>query len=519
MEERRSMEENAEELSQANDLIPAALEKSKEPKNFILKWKTISSMIELLPDCLSELSTHPSLPKLPVYRHLLNSVSQTLTQIIHLAENVDLGKLHTQSQLHSLSTLLDMNIKDCKLLARTAVLGDFSAWEILVRLQIGQTEAKINALEALLEAAMVNENRISSVLCRSHARSLVDLLNSSVPKVKEKATMVICLLAGSRSCAEMLLTEGVILPLIRLSRNNKKAVVSLYRLSLLPEAARSIVSLGGGAVLMEICREEEEVVSLVAAAGALKNLSAITELQSQLRREGILTVILCLLESSRPSECRDYAAECLKNLTAGELGSTAGAAAALPKLLSFIDETAAPPAVAAVGNLVAILSPVELISTELLPKLARILRRGSPAAQQLAAAALQKACSKSRVVKRLAGESGCISLLVNLMSSENEEDLKTWSTSAMASLLLHLPNARTAKKDPRVVPTLVSLLSTTAKEQAVSCLLALSASRNSTKLMISHGAIEKLSAMAAAPNSQKLLSRLRQVVNARRIKT
>ncbi|OEL33711.1 hypothetical protein BAE44_0005269 [Dichanthelium oligosanthes] len=76
------------------------------------------------------------------------------------------------------------------------------------------------------------------------------------------------------------------------------------------------------------------------------------------------------------------------------------------------------------------------------------------------------------------------------------------------------PNARDIKKDEKSVPNLVQLLDpspqNTAKKYAISCLLALSASKRCRKLMVSHGAIgylKKLSEKDVA-GAKKLLEKL-----------
>lgn len=539
-------------LSQARELVPTALQRAREARGFGGRWRAIASMIERLPACLSDLSSHPCFAKIALCREQLQSVCATLGEVIELAGRHGgadddpprvVGKLQMQSDLDSLSGKLELNLRDCKLLVKTGVLGEFTlvpapelgtpaepdVRELLARLHIGRVEAKYRAVEGLLEATTADEKRVSAVLSRSNAAALVQLLSAAAPPlIREKTAAVICLLAESGSSGELLVSEGVIPPLIRMAESGgggricrEKAVISLQRLSGSPAAARSIVGHGGAVPLMEICGMAGDSVSqAVAAAGALKNLSAVAELRHELARGGLTGVMLDLLRRSTVPHAKEYAAECLRHLTAGNdaLRRAVAAEGGVASLLAFLDAPS-PPEPAAVGalrNLVGVVSPGDLISLGLLPRLAHALRVGSPAAQQAAAAALCDVSSSSPEMKRFAGEAGCISLLVPMLGSKTGEAREA-AAQAMASLMAHLPNARGVKKDPRSVPSLVRLLDpappNTAAKHAVACLLALSsASKGSRKAMASQGAIgylKKLSEMDV-PGSKRLLHRLQR---------
>nr|CAD1835450.1 unnamed protein product [Ananas comosus var. bracteatus] len=313
-------------LLRARQLVPAAVESARAAPGFPGRWKAIISKVERVPACLSDLSSHPCFSKNALCRELLQSVAATLAETVDLAgrcrrrgaDPAALGKLQMQSDLDAVSGKLDLNLRDCALLVKTGVLlGDASAAaqqpqpqqppphqsvrELLARLQIGHAEAKHRAVDGLLDVMREDEKSVLSVLGRSNAAALIQLLTATAPKVREKAAAVVCLLAESGSCENLLVSEG--------------AVLSLQRLSMSADTARSIVGHGGVRPLIEICQTGDSI-SQSAAAGALKNLSAVPEVRQALAEEGIIRVMINLLDCGIVLGSKEYAAECLQNLTA-----------------------------------------------------------------------------------------------------------------------------------------------------------------------------------------------------------
>lgn len=534
-------------LVRARQLVPAAIERAHTTTGFPGRWKSIISKLEHVPACLSDLSSHPCFSKNALCREILQSVACTLSEAIDLAErcgspdSVQLGKLQMQSDLDSLAGKLDLNLRDCVLLVKTGVLSDatvpvvpapapapscvpiptqqLNVREMLARLQIGHAEAKHRAVDSLLEVIREDEKSVFSVLGRSNISALIQLLTATAPKVREKAATVICLLAESGSCETLLVSEGVLPPLIRLAESGslvgrEKAVITLQRLSMSADTARSIVGHGGVRPLIEICQTGDSI-SQSAAAGTLKNLSAVPEVRQTLAEEGIVSVMINLLDCGIVLGSKEYAAECLQNLTAtnDNLRRTVVSEGGLRSLLTYLDgPLPQESAVGALRNLVNSVSVDSLLSLGLLPRLMHVLKDGSLGAQQAAASAICRV-SSSAEMKKLVGEFGCIPLLIKLLEAKSTSAREV-AAQAIATLMSCPQNAREIKKDEKSVPNLVQLLDpsplNTAKKYAIACLLMLSSSKKSKKLMISHGAIgylKKLSEMDVA-GSKKLLERL-----------
>ncbi|KAF8413098.1 hypothetical protein HHK36_001074 [Tetracentron sinense] len=524
------------------ELVPLALQKAREAKGFPGRWKMIISKLEQIPFRLSDLSSHPCFSKNTLCKEQLQAVMKTLGEAIELAElcveEKYGGKLQMQSDLDALSTKLDLNLRDCGLLIKTGVLGEATlplamAWslaepedgarwnirELLARLQIGHLEAKHRALDCLVEVMEVDKKNVLAVLGRSNVSSLVQLLTATSPQIREKTVSVICSLAESGFCENWLVSEGVLPPLIRLvesgsSAGKEKAAISLQKLSMSAEIARSIVGHGGVHPLIEICQTGDSV-SQAAAAGTLKNLSAVPEVRQTLAEDGIIRVMINLLNCGILLGSKEYAAECLQNLTASNdnLRKSVISEGGFRSLLIYLDgPLPQESAVAALRNLVGSVAMEVLVSLGVLPSLVHVLKAGSLGAQQAAAAAICRVCSSTEM-KKLVGEAGVIPLLVKMLEAKTNSAREV-SAQAISSLVMILQNCRIVKREEKSVPNLVQLLDpnpqNTAKKYAVSCLGSLSSSKKCKKLMISYGAIgylKKLSEMDI-PGAKKLLERL-----------
>ncbi|KAL4562725.1 hypothetical protein LXL04_026755 [Taraxacum kok-saghyz] len=528
-------------LSRAKDLVPVALQKAREVKEFPGRWKMIISRLEQIPSRLSDLSSHPCFSKNTLCNEQLESISKTLNESIELAETCSKGKfdgkLQMQSDLDSLSGKLDLNLRDCGLLIKTGVLGEVTMGsdlegtshrstennirELLARLQIGHLEAKHKALDTLVDVMKEDEKTVLSFVGRTNIGALVQLLTATSPRIREKTVTLICSLAESGGCESWLVSEGVLPPLIRLlesgsSIGREKSVIALQRLSMSEETARAIAGHGGVPPLIDICGNGNgDSVSQASAACTLKNLSVIPELRQTLAEEGIIKVMISVLDTGILLGSKEYAAECLRNLTSSndDLKRSVIAEGGVRSLLTYLDgPLPQEPAVAALRNLVGLVPMETLIYLGLLPRLVHVLKSGSLGAQKAATSSICRICNTVEV-KRLVGESGCVPLLINLLEAKSNE-VREVASQALASLMTVQFNRREVKKDEKSVPNLVQLLESspqnTAKKYAVFCLGLLSSSKRCRKLMVSYGAIGYLKKLSEfeIPVCGKLLEKL-----------
>ncbi|KAG2326289.1 hypothetical protein Bca52824_009017 [Brassica carinata] len=520
-------------LQQALELVPTALSKARTAKGFTTRWRVIISRLEKIPTCLSDLSSHPCFSKNTLCREQLQAVLQTLNEAVELVcvqEKQEEGKLKMQSDLDSLSSKLDLTLKDCGLLMKTGVLSEvtppqqplqdsgetFGVRELLARLQIGHLESKRKALEQLVEVMKDDERAVITALNRTNVASLVHLLTSS-PSARENAASVICSLAESGGCESWIVSENALPPLIRLLESGspsakEKAVISLQRLSFSSETSRAIVGHGGVSPLIEICKTGDSV-SQAASACTLKNISSVPEVRHNLAEEGIVKAMINILNHGILLGAKEYAAECLQNLTSSNeaLRRSVVSENGVQTLLAYLDSPLPQePGVAAVRNLVSSV-PIETY-VNIVPSLVHVLKAGSVGAQQAAASTICR-MSTSNETKRMIGESGCIPLLVRMLEAKGG-GAREVAAQAIASLVTVPRNCREVKRDEKSVTSLVMLLepspSNSAKKYAVSCLAAMCSSRKCRKLMVAHGAVGYLKKLAEmeVPGSKKLLERI-----------
>ncbi|KAG4115485.1 hypothetical protein ERO13_D12G107350v2 [Gossypium hirsutum] len=491
----RSAEES---LSYARELVPMALVKAREVKGFLSRWKMINGLC----------------------KEQLQAVSMTIKEAIELADlrlkEKYAGKLKMQSDLDALLGKLDLNLRDVRLLIKTGVLGEATLpeletagrcriKELFARLQIGHLEEKHKAVDTFVEVMKEDEKSVLSVIGQSNVAALT--------------VTIICSIAESGSCKSWLVSEGFLPPLIRLVESGstvgkEKATISLQRLSMNEETTRAIVGHGGVRPLIEICQIGDSVLQ-TAAASTLKNISAVPEVRQILAEEGIIKVMINLLDCGILLGSKEHAAECLQNLTASNenLRRSVISENGIRSLLVYLDgPLPQEPAVAALRNLVSLVSTDVLMSHDFLPRLVYVLKSGSLGAQQAAASTICRVCTSSEM-KKLVGESGCITLLVRMLEAKSNSAREV-AAQALSSLVTVSHNCREFKKDDETVPNLVQLLDpspqNTAKKYAVSCVSSLSSSKKCKKLMISYGSIgylKKLSEMET-PGAKKLLERL-----------
>ncbi|KAK3120538.1 hypothetical protein QOZ80_9AG0689590 [Eleusine coracana subsp. coracana] len=493
-----AQEETTEEMvARIGGMVPVALDAVRAATGFPGQWKAIMVNLEKLWVCLPILSSH--LGQLESYnnalcREVLQSVADMLATVTDITGRcqppLTAGKLQLRSSIDAVAVKLDVNLRDCELLAKIGELySDASSspplddtstcvqelQRLLAWLQMSHTEAKNLALDGLLQALHQDEKSVVSILDDANVSAMVQLLTASWPMVvREKAATMVCHVAGS-CCKDLLVSQGALVPLIRLAGSSsvvgrRKAAVALHHLSSTSYNAVWVIMSHGVRPLVEMCRQKRgDSVCQLAAAGTLRNISA--ERDFQQADHGIVRVMVSLLgrDDAMP-ESKEHAAQCLQNLTAGYNGDELPRAVllegALRALLLYIGDNNNPheAAVNAIRNL------VRVISTS-----------GMPAGD-------------TTTMKRLAGKDGSVPLLVQTMLEHNSDTAREVAVQALAGLATYPPNARDMNKDDKCVAGLVRLLdpnryNNATNKYAIQCLLSLaSTTKRCRKLMVSHGA-------------------------------
>ncbi|GJN04920.1 hypothetical protein PR202_ga22504 [Eleusine coracana subsp. coracana] len=468
-------------VARVGGMVPAALDAVRAAGGFPGLWKAIAHNLEKLRACLHNPSFHQACQletkNKAVCRELLQSVADMLAWATDIAGRcrgpLTAGKMQMRSSIDEVAVKLDISLRDCELLLKIGELYDEGPLDgtstcvelqrLLAWLEMSHTEAKILALDGLLEALNKDEKRVVSMFGRDNVSAVVQLLTASWPEVvRDKAATVVChvVITGSSNAWQLLESEVAIPPLIRLAKSgSQKAVVTLHHLSSTSfNTAWVIVSHGGIGPLIDMCnccvKTGGDSVTQSAAAGTLKNISAAPHVRQLLADHGTVGAMVGLLHCSDAlPESKEHAAECLINFTSSAnddcLRRAVVSEGGLYALLLYLGDTNWHEAgVRAIRNLVGVISTTSGDTT--------------------------------RMMKRLGGEQRCVPLLVRTMrevESGVSNSAREVAVQMLASLATYPPNAMKMGKDLACVAGLVHLLDpdryNTRYKHAIQCLLSL----------------------------------------------
>ncbi|XP_074317158.1 uncharacterized protein LOC141653333 [Silene latifolia] len=482
--------------------------------HFKSKWSLISSKLDSLHSLLLTLILSPTqTPTLTTT--ILTSLSTTLTSAVstaldcsHPTSTPPRGKLLTQSEVDSLSSLLDQFLHDLSLLSNAP-----PAANLITRLQIGSPESKNSAIDELTQLLNSDDKNVVVAVSQGLIPVLIKILDSTTSfEIREKVVSAIARVSGVESSKNALNAEGLGLTLlnqlIRVIESGtgyakEKACVVLKELSLFKENARAIGSCGGISSLLEIC-DGGTPSSQGVAAGVLRNLAKFEEIKENFVEEGAVSVLLALSRSGT-AVARENAMGCLANLAWDDdtLKVVVVREGGVESLKSYWDTTSVEkglePAVELLRNLASYRPIGEVLITQgFQTRFPALLNCGVMSVRVAAADGVYELgfCSKAR---REMGECGCLQPLVRMLDGKAMEERES-ASKALSRLLLCHCNRKAFRKEERGVVGLVQLLDPLAnknldKKWPVAALATLVQSKKCRKLIVGAGAcvyLEKL---------------------------
>ncbi|XP_010250571.1 PREDICTED: vacuolar protein 8 [Nelumbo nucifera] len=513
-------------LHLSTQLISSLMQEIPHIQIFRGKWSIIRNKLENLPTQLKDLSDFPNFYSNPLSLDLVQSVSQTLTDTLALANKCRIsaltdGKLRTQSDLDSVAAKLDQHTRDCELLIRSGVLQDTNAGpgcattttskrevvrvearNLITRLQIGNAEAKNAAMDSLLGLLQEDDKNVLIAVAQGAVPVLVRLLDSSSLEIKEKSVAAISRISVVDSSKHVLIAEGVLLlnHLIRVLESGsgfakEKACITLQALSFSKENARAIGSRGGISSLLEICQAGTPG-SQAFAAGVLRNLATFAEIRQNFIEETAVPVLIAL-STSGTAIAQENSIGCLCNLASEDdnLKLLVAREGGIGCLKNFWDSAQTARSLeVAVGLLrnLASCRPIAdvLVSNWFISRLVGVLSCGVSVVRTTAARAVFVLGYNTKARKDM-GESGCIPPLVRMLDAKAVEEREA-AAMALSSLLLHTGNRRVFRKDERGITSTVQLLDPLIqnldKKYPISVLASIVQSRKCRKQMVAVGA-------------------------------
>ncbi|XP_068666145.1 U-box domain-containing protein 4-like isoform X2 [Aristolochia californica] len=485
-----------------NQFYSSLISEISNVQTFKGKWSLIKSKLQQLPALLSDLSDFPSLSSNPLSADLLKALSQTLSDALSLAilcesPNPPIGKLHTQSNLDSITTQLDQHIRDADVLIKSGVLRE-------THLCPGPPRES-ERIEA--------RNLITRLQIEGAVPVIVKLLDSSCVEIKEKAVSAIARVSVLESSKHVLVAEGILLlnHLLRVIESGtgpakEKACIALQALSFSKDNAHAIGCRSGISSLLEICIAGTPGSQAV-AAGILRNLAGFPDIIPNFVEENAVPVLIGLAASGTQM-AQENAIGCLSNLVSEEdesLKMMVVREDCIECLKNFWDGASwtrnHEVAVALLRNLVSGKSIVELLITAgFIPRLVRVLNCGISTVRTTAARAVYEMAFTMKTRKKM-GEAGCIPPLVRMFEAKVVEE-KEAAVKAVSLLLSYIGNRKIFRKQEKGIETVVQLLDPSIqnldKKHVMAILLSVSYCKKCKKRIVASGAcryLEKLAEM------------------------
>eukprot|EP00250_Pteridium_aquilinum_P018010 c23894_g1_i1 orf=525-2216(-) len=530
-------------LHQVQEMVTLAMSDATTVKVFGSRWGAIRRKLEQFPSQMSKLEEMSCLVNNALCNELLQNIAKSLVETRDLAERCIEeafgGKLQMQSSLDALALKLGLHVQECELLVKSGVVRECGAprtssggagkesvkWsvrDLLARIQIGSVESKLKAMEALVQLMDEDDKNVLVVAGQEGGISiLVNLLDTCVNALREKAACAVYRLAQIDSCEHLLVTEGVLVSLVRIlesgtSYSKEKAASALRNLTGTSENAISVLAHGGASALLEICQTGTPAAQ-AAAVGTVRNLASISELQLSVAEEGAIPVLVGLVNSGTPLS-QEYACDALQSLASSDehIRQAIIREGAIQALILYYDSTPSPKgkevAMGALSNLAASETNVEeLLTAGFLSRLVTALRSGLLTEQQLAASAV---CHLARSVdlRKLLGSAGCIPPLVRMLEGKTSIS-QNLAAHAIFNLISVDSNRRAFCREERSIAKMVQLLDpstpSVAKKYPIMALLCVSGKKKCRKQMVATGACIHLAKLVEIETSaRKLLERL-----------
>ncbi|XP_023729290.1 uncharacterized protein LOC111876965 [Lactuca sativa] len=315
------------------DQISSLITLSHSIRVFASRWNLIRNKLnEILPILAALPPELQDSVDNPTLSGVIQAVEETTEFTTNLAQKcIDLsysGKLLMQSDLDIICVKFNNHIKSLSELSptnglspingdyalvvsrpeRTASKDDikFYVKDLLSRFRIGSNEIKKRALICFNEVIHEDERFVKIAMdVEGFAFVLVELLVSKESRIQEEALKTLDILCGFDSYKCVLVSFGVIAPLIRVlesgtNLSRKLSTSCLMKCTSESDNAWSVSAHGGVTSLLKISGSEYEndgeLVSL--ACGVLKNLVGVSEIKRFMVEEGAIPMFINLVNST-----------------------------------------------------------------------------------------------------------------------------------------------------------------------------------------------------------------------------
>lgn len=540
------------ELSQ---LLNSLISSSYSVRRFPGKWQLIRDKLEQLTSGLCATADVNNFGDNPALSLSLQSLVSTLNNIQVLIdrcsdESCSVGKLLLRSDLDLISSKLDVHIKHLTEICGSGVLIHsqaivpvrptagatlddmrFYLKDLFLRLRVGDSDIKAQTLVTLHEVLCEDEKYIKIVVLEKadFVSLLINFLEFGDLIIQEEAAGAISLVAEFRSYRGVLVTGGVIAPLLRVlevgSKVGKgKAAQALSNLTENSDNAWSISAHGGVTVLLKICSNVGSSSDLISSAcGVLRNLSRVEEIKRFMIEEGIVSILVKLL-GLKEEECQTRAIRflyemALEDVSFKQIVINAGV---LESLVHLLD----PDSPYSLKSREVALSAIEffyfssttsmniLMATAFLDWVLFFLRNGEISIQESAVKAVTHLCKISEEYKKSMGKAGFMPELVRSLEAKSSLVRET-AAEALCSLISIQSNRKAFIQDDHNVNQVMRLLDPNEEKSAttkcfLSILMSLTDSNSGRRKIMASGYICRLEKLADSGivDAKKIIKKL-----------
>ncbi|PIN18571.1 hypothetical protein CDL12_08760 [Handroanthus impetiginosus] len=359
---------------------------------------------------------------------------------------------------------------------------------------------------------------------------LVKFLDFKDCEIQEEAAKAVCLIAGFECCKSLLMTAGVIAPLIRVlesgSESRKEfAARCLMKVTENSENVWSVSAHGGVTFLLKICCNngdyDSELVSL--ACGVLKNLVGVEEIKRFVVEEGAISVLVNLARS-KDEVIKISSLDLLQTMAYGDESTRAmiiqeGGMRVLVRILDPKSSFSTKTREMAFRGIVNICCLSEntlnlLINYGFMDHLIYFLRYGDIPVQEFALKGTFWLSGTSEEAKKVMGEAGFMAVLIKFLDSKSFE-VREMATETLYSMILVHRNRRRFVQNDKNVGMLLQMLdpgevNSCNKKLLLSILMSLTRSNSARKKITNSGYLKNIEKLAEAEvsDAKKIVRKL-----------
>lgn len=544
-------------LQQAIEFISPLISHSHSVKVFLVKWHSIRNKLEEILSNLTVIDQNSDFHDNESILNTVEAILATLKNCNELAQRcVDLsytGKLLMKSDLDIVCTKLDNHIKTLSdvytlglLTHRNALVVPkpgisasrddvrFYINDLFSRLRIGSWDMKKQALVAFNDAIEEDDRYVKiSVEVDGFISFLVHFLDSEEGEVQEQAVKAVCVISGFEYCKGVLISVGIISPLIRVlesggGSSKEFAARCLMKFTENSNNAWSVSAHGGVSALLKICGKRDNGGELVGlACGVLKNFVGVEEIKRFMVEEGAIPLILNHVRSrdeiTRICSLDLLQAMAYKDESVSEMVVKEGGISTMVHILDPKSSFSMKIREVSLRGIMNICCSSEnslniLIASNFMDHILYFLRFGEASVQELALKAVFWLCGTSEETKKFMGDAGFMPVVVKFLDSKSFE-IREVAAEILYSMVIIPRNRKSFVQNDQNVGLILQKLdpegageanSSNNKRLLLSILMSLTSSNSARKKILNSGYLKNVEKLADAEvsDAKKIVRKL-----------